>query len=142
MTELSCFLQLLAIIGPSIAAVVTAYVAYKSLVFQKNSLLKRELIEQIRKTLQQLYALKHISEKEGHEISDDDFSQGIEKLLSETTGSIRILRCMNPNGESAEVDKLITTVSNIKPLEVNGNDAIKIMTAINLLNDIYRKEIT
>lgn len=147
-TEYNTFVQTIAAISSSIAALAAAYLAKSTFKFQKNSLLKKTTIEQILKLLHQLHYLKSLA---GQTVLDtpDECITGLSQIIFETRQSVLILEHMICAQASTEMKKIHNFVCNVEEKDIfardsnMNNDALirQMDEAISVLQRIYHIEI-
>jgi hypothetical protein len=98
-------LQTVAAACSAAAAFVALYVARKTYLFQKNSLLKKATIEQILKILHQLQYMKSLTTQVVLAAADEDVVR-IKQRISEIRSNVKILESMISTHASADFRKI------------------------------------
>jgi ABC-type multidrug transport system fused ATPase/permease subunit len=148
MTDFNICLQTAAAISSTIAAFAAVWVAKKTSSFQKNSLLKKALIEKILALQEQLYDLKSHLGQSALAVADEKLARP-GKIISEAADSVRVLGFMLSDTASADLNKILDCVRRLQqedfysPSNSISNTAIKkkLDDAISALKTIYRAEI-
>lgn len=139
-------LQTIAAISAAIAAVAAARATRGAFSFQKKLLLKKAVVEQIAKLLQQIHYFKSLADQPALQVGDDDFS-GVGDRIREVRDGVKVLQSMTTALTSKEIVIICDTVNGLRPDHVfaldGGADAghvQKLDAAINALEDIFHKE--
>jgi hypothetical protein len=148
MTDYNTCLQTIAAISTAIAAIAAVYVAKSTFTFQRNSLLKKTMIEQILKLLQQLQYLKSLTGQGVLGVADEVVTR-LNQRISETRESIMMLESMISDPANTDLKKVRDFVhglreDNILALDDNTpNVALswQLDDAISALQNIYHAEI-
>lgn len=148
MIDYNTCLQSVAAISSAVAAIAAVYVARSTFTFQRQSLLKKNTIDQIQKLLQQLQYFKSLTGQAVLGTADDDFTN-INLRISETQECILVLESMISVSAKAELKKVSDIVrdldeASIYALDENTpNNELKSQLDISIciLQNIYHKEL-
>jgi hypothetical protein len=148
MSDYNTYLQTAAAISSAIAAIAAVYVARSTFTFQRDSLLKKVVIEQIMKLLKQLYYLRSLTVQPVLAEADEEFL-GLLQQISETRASVIALESLVSTPASADVKKVRDVVFGMRKENVytqnhkTPNDALsaQLSDAISALYKIYHTEI-
>lgn len=146
MNDYNTWLQTITAISAAIAAIFAAYVARKAFAFQQNALLKKAIIEQIVKLLEQMYYLKLLASP--CFTAADDVVTGLKDRIIEARNSVIMLESMTSASTSKELAIVREVISELREDRILSPDdkesSLAIMQqlddAIRALQMIYRKE--
>ncbi len=148
MADCHTWLQTIAAFSAAIAAIAAAYVAKSSFAFQRTSLLKKAIIEQILKLLNQIQYLKSLTSQPVLLAADEEVT-GLKDRILEARKSVATLKAMT----SASTEKDIATLRDVMDglredlifaaddITPNRLTAQQLDDAISALQNIYRTEI-
>lgn len=148
MNDFSIALQMTAALASAIAAIAAFWVASRAYAFQKNSLLKIAITEQILKLLQQLYHLKRLTNQPVLGAADEDVL-GLGPTIAEAKQSARLLEAMVCGGARKNMKNVHDVVhglheGSIFPTGQVGPNAPlnkRLDEAIGALQRVYRTEM-
>ena len=148
MTNYNTLLQTAAAIGSAVAAIFAYRVARDTLIFQKNSLLRKASIEQMLKLLQQLYYLKSLTDLTALGMADEHFV-GMEQQISEIRLCVKALESMISTPASADLKEIRDFAHSLREDNVfapsndipNSAFSHQLAGAINAVQKIYHSEI-
>ena len=114
-------LQTAAAISSAIAAIAAVCVAKNTVTFQKNSLLKKAIIEQILKLLHQFHYLKSLT---GQAVLDaaDEAVAGLNQRISETRESAAVLESMISAHAYDDIKKIRDVMHHLREENVFARD--------------------
>ena len=148
MSEYNTYLQTTAAISSAIAAIAAVCVASSTSALQRNLLLKKVIIEQIMKLLNQLCYLRSLTGQPALAVADRDVT-GLQQQISETMASVIALESLVSAPASADVKRVRDVVYGLREEKVFAQDHntpnvtlnAQLGDAINALHKIYRTEI-
>jgi hypothetical protein len=148
MVDCQTWLQTIAAVSAAMTAIAAAYVAKNSFAFQRNSLLKKAIIENILELLHQIQYLKSLTTQPALMAADEDV-MSLKDRISEARKSVVTLRSMISASTSKEI-KIVRDVMNELEEDIifapdgktpSQKTAQRLDDAISALQRIYRTEI-
>lgn len=148
MVDYQAWLQTIAAVSAAMAAIAAAYVAKNSFAFQRNSLLKKAIIEKILEILHHIQYLKSLTTQPALMAADEDV-MSLKNRISEARKSVVTLRSMISASTSKEIKIVCDVMDGLKEDIIFAPDdktpsqitAQRLDDAINALQKIYRTEI-
>lgn len=148
MVDCQTWLQTIAAVSAAMAAIAAAYVAKNSFAFQRNSLLKKAIIENILELLHQIQYLKSLTTQPALMAADEDV-MSLKDRISEARKSVVTLRCMISASTSKEIIIVRDVMDGLEENIIfapddktqNQTTAQRLDDAISALQKIYRTEI-
>lgn len=139
-TGCSAILQTVAALGSTVAAFLALCVSYQSHSFQRNLLLKKEIIERIQFLLQEFRYLNTFECQDEHDPSDEAI-EGLPKKMSEVKASVMALEVILAGPSRAEAKKIMDILDNLSVATIATTSG-ELDGAIGLLQNIHRMELT
>lgn len=148
MADYNAYLQTAAAVSSTIAAIAAVYVARSTFTFQKNFILKRTVIEQLLRLLQDFYYLKSLSGQGVLGAADDEVT-GLKQRISDTRASSIALESMlsvNSRDDIESIQRVTRDLSERDFFADNGavpnvDTRRQLESAISALQRIYRFEL-
>lgn len=148
MSDCSTALQTVAALASAVAAIAAFWTAKNTFSFQRNSLLKVSITEQIVRLLQQLFYLKTLAGEPVFGAADEEVI-GLGQKIAEAKHSVRVLEGMVSASARADVQKVHAIVHELRedsvfPTGQSGPNALlkqRLDTAIEALERAYRMEM-
>lgn len=148
MVDYQAWLQTIAAVSAAMAAIAAAYVAKNSFAFQRNSLLKKAIIEKILEILHHIQYLKSLTTQPALMAADEDV-MSLKNRISEARKSVVTLRSMISASTSKEIKIVCDVMDGLKEDIIFAPDdktpsqitAQRLDDAISALQKIYRTEI-
>jgi hypothetical protein len=148
MSDCSTALQTVAALASAVAAIAALWVASRAFFFQRSSLLKSAVVEQIVTTTKQLYGFRLLTSKPIFGVADEEVS-GLPQRISELKNSVSLLEAMVCARARKDMEKVHVIVnglheSSIFPAHEGVSNApldAKLAEAMDALQRVYRTEM-